>query len=78
MYIYLSGKKYGYCGKLIEIEENGINSWFALTQYDKFDIETKKILPSPTTTFPTRLVLNFKDVEAIELVYNKDSKLIAR
>lgn len=74
MYIYLKSSDEYYIGRFFYREEKGINSWISLVKYccmdkntgtPKFDSENSELVSS--------VIINLKDVERIEIFYEKDS-----
>lgn len=80
VFVSMRDQNVGYCGRLFEIEENGTDSWFALSDYCKVDPNTYEILQNPSGDQgpPTLLTLNLHDISAIELYYNQGSVVAKR
>ena len=63
-----------YMGTFEYCEENELNSWFALKQYAICEHDGEAF--SPSNNHPdARLIINFKDVERIELFYPDDRNI---
>jgi len=76
----MAGSNYGYLGFLLEIEENGLDSWLALTDWIKVELDKndKMIASSSYTSDPeikTSLVLRLSDVRSVTLFYDKSTKV---
>lgn len=59
-----------YVGRLEYFEENGMDSWFALSLYAIKDYDKEGI--QKAESFDDRLIINIRDVERVELLYSND------
>ena len=76
--IKLHGTNNAYCGTITAIEENGLDSWIALTEYLMLDWYSHEEIPTPEgPSCIKRLMLSFRDIESVELYYNKDTKIFS-
>lgn len=74
MCIYLKSCDFYYIGRFCIREENGINSWISLVEYCCMDKNTDEmIFDSEDSEVNSSVVINLKDVERIEIFYEKDS-----
>jgi hypothetical protein len=64
-----------YRGVFHIIEEKGGDSWLALKDYCWEDTRNGAKYDSTTTAYPALGMVNLRDVERIEIVYDKDSKV---
>lgn len=74
MCIYLKSSDVYYVGRFCFREENGINSWISLAEYCRVDKETNSPkFDSHNSEVSSSVVVNLKDVERIEIFYEKDT-----
>lgn len=65
-----------YIGKFSIKEEKGLDSWITLINYFSADKETKeKIFDPDEKNLKSVVVLNLRDIERIELIYEDESKV---
>lgn len=76
MKIYIKSSDIYYIGKFSFREENGINSWITLIEYNCVDKKTnKKIFDPVEGGLCSSVAINLKEVERIEIIYENDSKV---
>lgn len=76
MKIYIKSSDVYYIGRFFFREENGINSWISLVEYYCVDKKTNNKLFDPEAGgLCSSVVINLKEVERIEIIYEKDSKV---
>lgn len=76
MKIYIKSSEIYYIGRFSFREENGINSWISLVEYFCVDKKTNNKLFDPEAGgLRSSVVINLKEVERIEIIYEKDSKV---
>lgn len=76
MKIYIKSSDIYYIGKFSFREENGINSWISLIEYYCVDRKTNnKIFDPAEGELCSSVTINLKEVERIEIIYEKDSKV---
>lgn len=79
MKIYLKSSDKHYIGRFYFREENGINSWISLVDYCSVDTEEKnKVFEPKSKGLYSSVIINLKEVERIEIVYEKDSEVWKR
>lgn len=80
MRIYLKSSPVMYIGTFKIREEKGTESYITLIDYVSFNIENgKNIIFQPDKyKLKSSVVINLKDIERIELIYEKNSQLIER
>ncbi len=76
--VSMIGSDYGYLGLLLEIEEKGHDSWFALTDWRKVKLnENDEVIASfqhaDDPDVKTSIVLRLSDVRLAMLFYDKDT-----
>lgn len=76
MKIYIKSSDVYYIGRFFFREENVINSWISLVEYYCVDKKTNNKLFDPEAGgLCSSVVINLKEVERIEIIYEKDSKV---
>ena len=76
MNIYIKSSDVYYVGRFSFREENGIDSWITLVEYCCVDKKTNNKLFDPAEGgLCSSVAINLKDVERIEIIYEKDSKV---
>ncbi len=76
MNIYLKSSDVYYIGRFSFREENGIDSWISLVEYCSMDKRTNKPIFNPEKDhIYSSVAINLKEVERIEIIYEKDSKV---
>lgn len=76
MNIYLKSSDIYYIGRFSFREENGINSWISLIDYYCVDKKTNNVVFNPEGGgLNSSVVINLSNIERIELIYEKDSKV---
>lgn len=81
MRIYMKNSPTMYIGTFKIREEKGIDSYIVLIDYASVDIseDKKKIIFKPEKhDLKSSVVINLRDIERIELVYERDSKVLER
>lgn len=74
--IYIKSSDVYYIGRFSFREENGINSWISLVEYNCIDRQTnKKIFDPEAGRLYSSVAINLKEVERMEIIYEKDSKV---
>ena len=74
--VYLKDKDVVYTGSIIEHEENGNDSWIALSNYIRTNPVSKEICYDSTAyDLKTIAVVSLRDIDSIELFYDDDTKL---
>lgn len=81
--VVMREKQIGYIGRLVLIEERSLDSWFALYDYCMVNPLTNSVILDTTIkengeNVNQLIALNLRDIESVELFYNKDSKVFAR
>lgn len=77
MQVYLKNSNIMYIDTFKLREENGKDSFIALTDYASMYINTKDIIFKPDDhNLKSSVIINLQDVERIEIVYDKNSKLL--
>ncbi len=75
MRIHLKDKGIFYEGKYRRREENGLESWIILVDYDCVKEETKEIIFSSDWNDTSKSVaINLRDADILEFMYDKDSE----
>lgn len=76
MNIYIKSSDVYYTGRFSFREENGINSWISLIEYFCVDKRTNKKLFDPEDGgLCSSVAINLKEVERIEIIYEKNSEV---
>lgn len=76
MKIYIKSSDVYYIGRFSFREEKGINSWISLVEYNCIDRKTNNKLFDPKDGgLCSSVAINLKEVERIEIIYEKDSKV---
>lgn len=76
MSIYLKSSDIYYIGRFSYREENGVNSWISLVDYYCVDKKTNNAIFNPEQGgLNSSVAINLSNVERIELIYEKDSKV---
>lgn len=76
MMVYLKSSDIYYIGQLLYNEEKGIDSWICLIDYISVNKETnEKIFDSNESGKKSTALVNLKDVERIQLIYEDDTEL---
>ena len=76
MKIYIKSSDIYYLGRFSFREENGINSWISLIEYNCVDKKTNKKTFDPVAGgLCSSVAINLKDIERIEIIYEKDSEV---
>lgn len=76
MMVYLKSSKVYYLGRFLYREENGLDSWIALIDYCSMDRTIGKIIFDPDiSNMKSTVLLNLKDVQRIQIIYEKDSDI---
>ena len=81
MRVYIKNSPIMYIGTFKIREEKGIDSYIVLINYASIDttVDKKRIVFNPEEhNLKSSVVINLHDVERIELVYEKDSKILKR
>ena len=79
MQIHLRSSNVYYIGKFFFREENGINSWLALINYISIENGSNNVLYQPDSgDIKSVVIINLKDIERIELIYEDDSEVWGR
>jgi len=79
MKVYIKSSNVYYIGRFSFREENGINSWISLIEYYCVDKNTnKKIFDPEQGGLSSSVVINFNNIERIEIIYEKDSDVWKR
>lgn len=79
MNIYIKSSNVCYVGRFAFREENGINSWIVLAEYYSMNRDTgDTILDLEEAGMLTSVAIKIKDIERIELIYEKDSEVWKR
>lgn len=81
MRIYMKNSLTMYIGTFKIREENGIDSYIVLINYASLDVTMgkKRIIFNPENhNLKSSVVINLRDIERIELVYENDSKILDR
>lgn len=79
MNIYIKSSNIYYLGRFIIREEKGLNSWIVLTDYYRINKESNNPLFDPDKGgLNSTVAINLRDVERIELIYEKDSEIWKR
>ena len=74
--IYLKSSDVYYIGKFCCREEKGLESWVVLINYIVAKQDTNQIVYDPQKDkLKSTVMINLRDVDRIELVYNNDSKV---
>lgn len=74
--IYIKSSDVYYIGRFSFREENGIDSWIALVEYNCVDKKTNNKLFDPEAGgLCSSVAINLKEVERIEIIYEDDSKV---
>ena len=77
MQVYLKNSNVMYIGTFKLREENGKDSFIALTDYVSMYINTKDIIFKPDDhNLKSSVIINLQDIERIEMIYDKNSKLL--
>lgn len=72
--IYLKSSNIYDTGRFTFREENGADSWISLVEYCSVDKQTNDPIFDPKSgELCSLVVINFKDIERIEIIYEKDS-----
>lgn len=75
MNIYLKSSDVYYIGRFSFREENGNDSWISLVEYYSMDKKTNNPIFNPKAGgLNSSVAINLKDVERIEIIYEKDSE----
>lgn len=76
MKIYIKSSDVYYIGRFSFKEENGINSWISLVEYNCVDKKTNNKVFDPTAGgLCSSVAINLKEIERIEIIYEKDSEV---
>lgn len=76
MRIFIKSSNLYYIGKFSYREENGINSWICLIDYCSVDSSTNDTIFDPSqSNIKSSVIINCKDIERIELVYENGSEV---
>lgn len=79
MNVFLKSSNIYYIGRFLYREENGIDSWISLIDYCRIDKDTNEMVFNPKAgDLYSSVAINFKDIERIEIIYEKDSKVWER
>ena len=79
MKIYLKNSSRYYIGRFCNREEKGLDSWIALTNYIAVDNVTNDVKNNPKEDgLKSSVIINLREVERIELVYEDGSKVWQR
>lgn len=81
MRVYIKNSSIMYIGTFKIREEKGIDSYIVLINYASIDttVDKKRIVFNPEEhNLKSSVVINLHDVERIEVVYEKDSKILKR
>lgn len=79
MSIYLKSSDIYYLGKFSFREEKGLDSWFVLINYYCLSKKDNQVIFDPDKdNLKSSVVINLKDVERIEIVYENDSEIWER
>lgn len=79
MCVYLKSSDVYYVGRFCFREENGLDSWISLVEYCCIDKKTdEQKFNSEDSEIGSSVVFNLKDVERIEIFYEKDSDVWKR
>lgn len=74
--VYIKNSSVMYIGTFKVREEKGSESYIALIDYAAMDVNTKNVIFNPNKkNLNSSVVINLRDVERIELIYEKDSDL---
>lgn len=76
MNVYIKSSDVYYVGRFSMREEKGLESWITLIEYFRLDKKTNnKIFDPVEGGLYSSVAINLKDVERIEVIYEKDSKV---
>ena len=76
MKVYIKSSDVYYIGRFYLREENGINSWISLVEYYCVDRKNNNKLFDPEEgELCSSVVINLNEVERMEIIYEKDSKV---
>lgn len=76
MQVYMKNSKTLYIGTFKFREEKGTDSYIALIDYASLNSDTKKTIFHPEKhNLVSSVVINLRDVERIEIIYDKDSDM---
>lgn len=79
MNIYLKSSDVYYIGRFSFREENGNDSWISLVEYYSMDKKTNNPIFNPKAgELNSSVAINLKDIERIEIIYEKDSEVWKR
>lgn len=79
MNIYIKSSDVYYIGRFSFREENGIDSWISLVEYCCVDRKTNNKLFEPAEGgLCSSVAIHLKDIERIEIIYEKDSEVWKR
>ncbi len=79
MNVYIKSSDIYYVGRFSFREEKGIDSWITLVEYCRVDKKTNSKLFDPAEGgLCSSVAINLKEVERIEIIYEKDSKVWER
>lgn len=74
--VYIKNSSVMYIGTFKVREEKGSESYIALIDYAAMDVNTRNVIFNPNKkNLNSSVVINLRDVERIELIYEKDSDL---
>ena len=74
MNIYIKSSDIYYVGRFSYREENGIDSWISLIEYSSVNKKTNNpVFNSEAGGLNSSVVINLKDIERTEIIYEKDS-----
>lgn len=77
MLVYLKSSDIYYVGRFNYREEKGSDSWIALIHYCSINAKTRDIIDNYDNedSLPSSVLINFRSIERIELIYENDSEL---
>lgn len=79
MQIYLKSSKTMYIGQFLYREEKGLESWMVLVTYASLSTEDYHVMFCTTDDgYKSTVMINLRDIDRIELIYNDDSDVWKR
>lgn len=79
MQVYIKNSDVYYIGKFSFREEKGLDSWIVLINYGAIKKNKNKLIYDPENfNLKSSVAINLRDVERIELIYEKDSEVWKR
>lgn len=79
MFVYLKNSPIVYIGRFLYREENGVDSYIALTDYVCLSADDGETIFDPDkSNMLSTVVINLRDIERIQLDYERDSEVWKR